>query len=139
MNEVRLIDANALKQDLRQYFTDGVLDGVSAKLAFNQILHDIDNAPTVEAYPFEQVKELVKLNQQFAQEIENLKKPQGDLISREVLVNEFDIKCERLCPTCEYHKWNPKLNRYECEIINTAPTITPYKALHDELHKGEEE
>lgn len=37
----------------------------------------IDNAPTVEAYPFEQVQELVKLNQQFAQEIENLKRPQG--------------------------------------------------------------
>lgn len=48
MSEVRLIDANALKQDLRQYFTDGVLDGVSAKLAFNQILLDIDNAPTVD-------------------------------------------------------------------------------------------
>lgn len=39
----------------------------------------IDNAPTVEAYPFEQVQELVKLNQQFAQEIENLKKSQADL------------------------------------------------------------
>ena len=47
MNKVRLIDANALKEDLKQYFTDGVLDGVSARLAFNQILHDIDNAPTV--------------------------------------------------------------------------------------------
>ena len=50
MSEVRLIDANALKQDLRQYFTDGVLDGVSEKLVFNQILHDIDNAPTVEQF-----------------------------------------------------------------------------------------
>lgn len=48
MSEVRLIDANALKEDLRHYFTDGVLDGVSARLAFNQILHDIDNAPTIE-------------------------------------------------------------------------------------------
>lgn len=47
MNEIRLIDANALKEDLRRYFTDGVLDGVSARLAFNQILHDIDNAPTI--------------------------------------------------------------------------------------------
>lgn len=37
----------------------------------------IDNAPTVEAYPFEQVQELVKLNQRFAEEIEELKKPQG--------------------------------------------------------------
>lgn len=50
MSEVRLIDANALKEDLRQYFTDGVLDGVSARLAFNQILHDIDNAPTISPY-----------------------------------------------------------------------------------------
>ena len=30
----------------------------------------IANAPTVEAYSFEQVQELVKLNRQFAQEIE---------------------------------------------------------------------
>ncbi len=30
-----------------------------------------------ETYTFEQVQELVKLNQQFAQEIENLKRPQG--------------------------------------------------------------
>ena len=48
MSEIRLIDANALKEDLRRYFTDGVLDGVSARLTFNQILHDIDNAPTVD-------------------------------------------------------------------------------------------
>ena len=47
---MRLIDADELKEDLKQYFTDGVLDGVSAKLAFNQILHDIDNAPTVKTY-----------------------------------------------------------------------------------------
>ena len=45
---MRLIDADELKADLRQYFTDGVLDGISARLAFNQILHDIDNAPTIE-------------------------------------------------------------------------------------------
>lgn len=47
MEEIRLIDANALKEDLKHYFTDGVLAGVSAKLTFNQILHDIDNAPTI--------------------------------------------------------------------------------------------
>ena len=45
---MRTIDADALKADLKQYFTDGVLDGISARLAFNQILHDIDNAPTIE-------------------------------------------------------------------------------------------
>ena len=43
-----LISRSALQEELKQYFTDGVLDGISAKLAFNQILHDIDNAPTVE-------------------------------------------------------------------------------------------
>ena len=45
---MRLIDADELKEDLRQYFSDGVLDGISARLAFNQILHDIDNAPTAD-------------------------------------------------------------------------------------------
>lgn len=45
---MRLIDADELKEDLKRYFSDGVLDGVSAKLVFNQILHDIDNAPTVD-------------------------------------------------------------------------------------------
>ncbi len=44
---MRTIDADALKFDLKRYFTEGTLDGVSAKLVFNQILHDIDNAPTV--------------------------------------------------------------------------------------------
>lgn len=44
---MRLIDADELKSDLRRYFTDGVLDGISARVAFNQILHDIDNAPTI--------------------------------------------------------------------------------------------
>ena len=48
MSEVRLIDANALKTDLKQYFSDGTLDSVSAKLAFLMILRKIDNAPTVE-------------------------------------------------------------------------------------------
>lgn len=73
MSEQRLIDANALKEELKQYFTNGV--------ALYQILNIIDNAPTVEAYPFEQVQELVNLNQQFAQEIENLKRLQGEWIS----------------------------------------------------------
>jgi hypothetical protein len=47
MDEIRLIDAGKLKTDLKQYFTDGTLDTVSAKLAFNMILRKIDEAPTV--------------------------------------------------------------------------------------------
>lgn len=47
MDEIRLIDATALKEDLKQYFSDGTLDSVSAKLAFNMILRKIDEAPTI--------------------------------------------------------------------------------------------
>lgn len=46
MNE-RLIDAEELKSDLKQYFSDGTLDTVSAKLAFNMILRKIDEAQTI--------------------------------------------------------------------------------------------
>lgn len=48
----------------------------------------IENASSVEAYPFEQVQELVKLNQQFAREIENLKKPQGEQIPVSEIPND---------------------------------------------------
>ena len=44
---MRLGDLDDLKEDLKQYFSDGTLDSVSAKLAFNMILRKIDNAPTV--------------------------------------------------------------------------------------------
>ena len=56
-----LIDADKLKPDCL------TKDG---RLAISQ--SQIANAPTIEAYSFEQLQELVKLNQQFAQEIENL-------------------------------------------------------------------
>ena len=45
---MRLGDLDALKEDLKQYFSDGTLDSVSAKLAFNMILRKIDEAPTLE-------------------------------------------------------------------------------------------
>ena len=47
----------------------------------------------------------------------------GDLISRETLLNEFNTKCQSMCSTCEYRKWNSKLYRYECELINIAPPV----------------
>lgn len=47
MDEIRLINANALKEDLKQYFSGGTLDSVSAKLAFNMILRKIDETPTI--------------------------------------------------------------------------------------------
>ncbi len=61
---MRCIDADKLYPDCMTK---------NGTLAISQ--SQIANAPTVEAYPFEQVQELVKLNQQFAQEIENLKRP----------------------------------------------------------------
>ena len=72
-----IISREALKEELEEIisgnpasiFTDGIVRALKA----------IDNAPAVDAYPFEQVQELVKLNQQFAQEIENLKRSQGDM------------------------------------------------------------
>lgn len=44
---MRLGDLDVLKEELKQYFSDGTLDSVSAKLAFNMILRKIDEAPTV--------------------------------------------------------------------------------------------
>lgn len=67
---MRLIDADELKKDLKRYFTDGVLEGISAKLAFNQILHDIDNAPTVE-------HELYITGAQWDEFIKKHKRPHG--------------------------------------------------------------
>lgn len=64
------------REYLKEYGTViGMVNGQKMKVV---PLSVIDNAPTVEAYPFEQVQELVKLNQQFAQEIENFKRPQGE-------------------------------------------------------------
>ena len=55
-----LISRSALKEDLKQYFSDGTLDSVSAKLAFNMVLRKIDNAPTVE--PFERIGSICEEN-----------------------------------------------------------------------------
>lgn len=45
---MRLIDADALREDLRRFFPVEVLEGIEPKILFAQIMHDIDNAPTVE-------------------------------------------------------------------------------------------
>ena len=60
-----LISRSALKKDLEVTPYNDIDDLVRTERL-------IDNASAVDAYPFEQVQELVKLNQQFAQEIENL-------------------------------------------------------------------
>lgn len=44
---MRLGNLDALKEELKRYFSDGVLDNISAKLAFNMILRKIDDSPTI--------------------------------------------------------------------------------------------
>jgi hypothetical protein len=44
---MRSIDADELKENLKKWFPKFTLDGIEAKTLFNQILHDIDNAPTI--------------------------------------------------------------------------------------------
>ena len=44
---MRLIDADELKENLKKWFPKFTLDGIEDKTLFNQILHDIDNAPTI--------------------------------------------------------------------------------------------
>ena len=51
----------------------------------------------------------------------------NDLISREALKKSIE--------ECKYCGFYGKL----IELIDNAPTVSPYKAIHDELHKGEEE
>ena len=45
---MRLIDAEALKADLKKFFPTDCLDGITSQTLFAQILTDIDNAPTVD-------------------------------------------------------------------------------------------
>ena len=42
-----LIDREALREDLRRFFPTEALEGIEPKTLFAQIMHDIDNAPTV--------------------------------------------------------------------------------------------
>lgn len=64
---MRLGDLDALKEEVNKKKVVG---------RFNTILL-IDNAPTVEAYTFEQVKELVDLNKKLSEE-----RPQGEWIEK---------------------------------------------------------
>ena len=63
----------------------------------------------------------------------------NDLISRSALKKALKSNCdvcndkntnwcEHCCPQNDFE-----------DLIDNAPTISPYKAIHDELHKGEEE
>lgn len=97
------ISRSALKNDLKQYFSDGVLDSVSAKLAFNMILRKIDNAPTVDINTELSVAYLKGRRQGQSEE-----RPQGEWIKKyKGQVNSFCSECDyevgkitNFCPNC---------------------------------------
>lgn len=101
---MRLGDLDNLKEVINDLFKTGEYD-------CNSVLKAIDSAPIVEAYPFEQVQELVKLNQQFAQEIENLKRSQSEWIPitfREADDDEYK----------EFLKRYDDIPREECKVYD---------------------
>ena len=69
---MRLIDADNFKEDLLKLWDYSSVDGITATTVLKQVISDLDNAPTVEAYTPEQVKELVDLNKKLSEE-----RPQG--------------------------------------------------------------
>lgn len=107
----RLINADELKIDLKQYFTDGTLDSISAKMAFYMFLRKIDETPTVS----EITKE--KLSNAYDQGYEDGKnnwlqeeRPQGDWGKW----NVYEIRC----PEClEYFN----TDCYSKEELNKCP------------------
>ena len=69
-NKDDLISREALRNTI---LNDRKLDGSNANWEVNRILVHIENAPIVEAYTEEQVKELVELNKKLSEE-----RPQGE-------------------------------------------------------------
>lgn len=51
------------------------------------------------------------------------------------LIDANALKANLPEPTTIKQYW---VYRTLCDFIDNAPTISPYKALHDELNKGEE-
>ena len=110
MEKIRLIDANALKEDLKKWFPKFTLDGIEAKTLFNQILHDIDNAPTVSLQDIYQEGHYDGHLEGYTKAI-NEKRPQGEWIDYS---NTF-YKCpdcgyllEKCCPQCQNKVILPK-------------------------------
>lgn len=108
---MRLGDLDALKSDLKQYFSDGTLESVSAKLAFNMILRKIDEAPTVDTFTFDDMKKGINVGYKAGRLSEKWERPQGAWIDYD---NTF-YKCpdcgyllEKCCPQCQNKVILPK-------------------------------
>lgn len=120
---MRLGDLDALKEKVALMWGDN-------NHITESIYDIIDNAPTVEAYIEEQVKELVELNKKLSEE-----RPQGDLISRDALkkhiaeVFEIEEKIDK--------KWAMGL-KYSLKLIDNAPAVNTFttRDLEDAYIRG---
>ena len=81
---MRLIDADELKKDLTKWFPQFTLEGIEAKTLFNQILHDIDNAPTVESEPYFKKAEKDKRIYESGYKDGQNKRPQDEITDNDI-------------------------------------------------------
>ena len=134
---VRLIDAEALKKEIKAY------SEYDPMLPNFKVIKIIDNAPTVDAYTEEQVKELVELNKKLSEE-----SLQGEWIS---VSERLPDDMQRVLIWFEYYrygdyncmyqtygfgyvcdgKWSPFINGetgwQDYRVIAWQPLPEPYK------------
>lgn len=93
-----LISRDALKEELKQYFSDGVLDSVSAKLALNMILRKINEAPSVEGFTKEDMSGAY--SEGYACGSRENERPQGEWIIKTISTFPQYQPDEYICPFC---------------------------------------
>ena len=112
---MRLGDLDALKEDLKQYFSDGTLDSVSAKIAFTMVLRKIDNAPTVDLKDIYQEGHYDGHLEGYTKAI-NEERPQGEFtdLERKVIADSINylLGAELL-----------KENGYTEEVVNALKSV----------------
>lgn len=111
---MRAIDADELIRELKKWFSKFTLDGIEAKTLFNQILHDIDNAPTIE--PKKEIVPVCKVVFDKEQLQEMVDKKIADLLESGALSKveqkqTVDDK-SKTCDKCKYYLY--RSNEYPC-------------------------
>lgn len=94
---MRPIDADALREGLRRFFPVEVLEGIEPKTLFAQIMHDIDNAPTV---PLPDFKEGYK--RAIIDGKTNFSRPKGEWIKKVDKVGFISNICSNCGTELEY-------------------------------------
>lgn len=110
---MRLIDADELIKDLTKWFPQFTLEGIEAKTLFNQILHDIDNAPTVDRQAIN--AEWLKAGIEYAE----THRPQGE------------------CEKCDFRKFTETFIDGVVDVMNKNG-ITSIEQLSEILKGGSE-